>query len=700
MTPKVMAAPWRAFDQAWRRPSAEGASADVCVSSNEAASWFARLAWLLILLHVLAAICFYFRPTSFIADNKSLGAVLNITFVMGCSFAAALLAARSHLAQPFTPLLFIGGGALAIGYAGLLVAMALLWLDADASAAINRSAALLSAACHLAGAAIDARAPRKSLNSGWLPLLAVYLGVTVLVGVLVVLIRLRLTPVFFVPGVGATPICAAVTTAAALGFAAAAYVLSRGAGLYVAFRRWYSYGLYLFAASLMILLLKMNSGDALNWIARSARFFGSVYLLIACVIYLRNCGALKLPVELALWRSEEELRSANERLALALRAGRAGFFDWSLKDEILFRSPELEALLGLAPKARPEGAPSPGCKAFPGYKAWTDCLDPPMLDHVYAVQRLCAEQRRLDVDFELSVALPGGGLRWLGCRGQMRYSEDGRPERMIGVAVDVTDRKRAEAEAIKLNHELEQRVAQRTAAFERINGELEAFAYSVSHDLRIPLRAIDGFSQVLLDEHGARFDDAGRRRLNAMRASSAHMGKLIDDLLNYSCLLRRTPRLETVDVAAAASRLFTQMASAEPGRDIRFTMGAAPSARCDRALIHLALEHLLANAICFTASRSPALIEIAGSAGPEETVYAIKDNGVGFDMKDSHKLFGVFQRPHKTDEFAGAGVGLALVKRVMELHGGRVWAEGAVGEGATICFALPNAPDQRNKDNG
>ena len=250
----------------------------------------------------------------------------------------------------------------------------------------------------------------------------------------------------------------------------------------------------------------------------------------------------------------------------------------------------------------------------------------------------------------------------------------------------------------RVTSELERAVAERTAHLKRINEELKAsnkelegFSYSVSHDLRAPLRAINGFAEMVQEGYGAKLDDEGRRKLRVIRESSQKMGQLIDDLLVFSRLGRQAISAANADMAALARQVFEELRVASTGNPARLTIEPMPSAWCDPALIRQVWINLLANAIKFSAVREEPLIEAGGYADGAHDVYYVKDNGVGFDMRYREKLFGVFERLHSAKEFPGTGVGLAIVKRVVERHGGRVWAEGRVDAGATFYFALPRA---------
>jgi signal transduction histidine kinase len=241
--------------------------------------------------------------------------------------------------------------------------------------------------------------------------------------------------------------------------------------------------------------------------------------------------------------------------------------------------------------------------------------------------------------------------------------------------------------------ELELRVRERTAALEAANKELESFSYSVSHDLRSPLRAIDGFSRILLEDYAATLDAEGRRLLGVIRDNSRKMGELIDDLLEYSRLGRKPLANAAIDMQRLVDEVLAEL-PASGGSAPRLELGALPPARGDRTLLKQAWANLLANAVKFSSKREQPLIAVSGREDGAQCVYRVKDNGAGFDMRYHDKLFSVFQRLHGADEFEGTGVGLAIVQRVIARHGGRVWAEGAVDAGAAFHFSLPKgSPD-------
>ncbi len=310
-------------------------------------------------------------------------------------------------------------------------------------------------------------------------------------------------------------------------------------------------------------------------------------------------------------------------------------------------------------------------------------------------------------------------------------SVEGWPEALGTVVADLTERKHAEQEIRVLNMELEQRVSDRTAelalsngllskeveerklteaeirrlnaslnerarALEASNRELEAFSYSVSHDLRAPLRGIDGFARILVEEYEAQLPERAQHYLQAIRDSTGHMDELINALLGLSRLGRQDLHACETDPAAIVRQVIDEVTAEQRGRQIQFVIGdprsdsadSLPLCRADPALLKQVYLNLLANAVKFTRTRPVACIEVGAVPVDGKTAYYVRDNGVGFDMKYADRLFGVFQRMHGSNEYEGTGVGLAIVQRIIQRHGGRIWAEAALDQGATFFFTL------------
>jgi PAS domain S-box-containing protein len=265
--------------------------------------------------------------------------------------------------------------------------------------------------------------------------------------------------------------------------------------------------------------------------------------------------------------------------------------------------------------------------------------------------------------------------------------------RVVGCYVmthDISELKRTEQRQRVFNNELEQRVHERTAELEASNRELATFAYSVAHDFRTPLRAMDGYSALLQQEHAGQLDTAGQSYLRRIRSASARLATLIDDLLRLAQLTRQELRREKVDLSELAQPIIASLRAADPAREVAISVEPGMSASGDRVLLGSLLKELLGNAWKFSGRRADANIEF-GSRGHEGgRAYFVRDNGVGFDMTYTDKLFTPFQRLHGIDDFPGSGVGLALASRIVERHGGSIWPEAVPGEGATFVFVLPD----------
>ncbi|HEY4127368.1 MAG TPA: CHASE3 domain-containing protein [Gammaproteobacteria bacterium] len=255
---------------------------------------------------------------------------------------------------------------------------------------------------------------------------------------------------------------------------------------------------------------------------------------------------------------------------------------------------------------------------------------------------------------------------------------------------EITGRRRVEARVTTLNQEL----AARNTELEASNRELEGFTYSISHDLRAPLRAIDGFSQLLQNRYGDKLDAEALRLLGVVRDNSRNMAILIDDLLAFSRMGRKTLETETLDMAALVGECIAEVLRGQPERP-HIVVGPLPNCRGDRTLLRQVWTNLIGNAVKYSGQNPRAQVEIIGREEARECVYSVKDNGVGFDMQYYHKLFGVFQRLHRVEEFPGTGVGLAIAMRAVTKHGGRVWADAAPERGATFLFSLPRTESTR-----
>jgi PAS domain S-box-containing protein len=313
---------------------------------------------------------------------------------------------------------------------------------------------------------------------------------------------------------------------------------------------------------------------------------------------------------------------------------------------------------------------------------------PEYIDRIRKVFADCAE-KGIPYDEELQIISGKGRRVWVRTIGVAERDESGRIVSITGGFQDITSRKKNEEEITKLNEELEHRVRERTRQLEASNRDLESFSYSVSHDLRAPLRAIDGFTRILIEDHSFRLDDEGVRICNTIADNTIRMKQLIDELLDFSRVGRRHIRFSLIDMNQLAGDAFNEVTTPDERANVKLTSGELCSVYGDPALIRLVWSNLLSNAVKFTSLEKNPHIEISCENAGDTCEFSVRDNGIGFDMKYAERLFGVFRRLHNARQFEGTGVGLAIVQRIILKHGGNVRAQGSPHKGAVFSFTLP-----------
>jgi PAS domain S-box-containing protein len=323
-------------------------------------------------------------------------------------------------------------------------------------------------------------------------------------------------------------------------------------------------------------------------------------------------------------------------------------------------------------------------------EGWEALLHPDYREEMsrYFSEEVLQKRKRFDKEYKI-IRNNDKAERWVHGLGKLEVDDHGHLVKMYGTIQDITGQKQIQEEIKQLNNELENRVFERTAQLEEANKELEAFSYSVSHDLRAPIRAIHGFTHILIEDYQSKLDEEGRRVCDIIQKNAVKMGQLVDDLLKFSQLNRIDIHFTAIDMKALAFSIYTELTTQEKRQEIDFQIGDLQPAWGDHLLIRQVWTNLISNALKFSSHQSNVRINISGKEQKNSIVYCIRDNGAGFDMKYKDKLFGVFQRLHSFREFEGTGVGLAIVQRIVHRHGGKVWAEGEINKGAIFNFSLP-----------
>jgi PAS domain S-box-containing protein len=381
-------------------------------------------------------------------------------------------------------------------------------------------------------------------------------------------------------------------------------------------------------------------------------------------------------------QAEEKLRQSEEKLKRSQEIAHLGSWELDLLSNTLSWSDEVYRIFRLKPQEF--GAT---------YEAFLEAVHPEDREAVDAAYSGSLREGRDSYEIEHRVIRKSTGeIRYVHEKCQHVRNESGKIIRSVGMVHDITERLQSEKAIKEINRQLNLRAAE----LETANKELEAFSYSVSHDLRAPLRSIDGFSQAVLEDYASRLDDQGKDYLNRIRTSSQLMARLIDDMLGLSRVVRAELQLKKVNLSDMARAIAEELKRTEPERQVRFNIMDGIEAIGDANLLHSVMVNLLSNAFKFTVGCQDARINFGVTEKNGEKVYYVIDNGAGFDMKYAYKLFKPFQRLHSTSEFPGTGIGLATVYRIVQRHGGKVWAEGQIGNGATFYFSL----DQERKSDG
>jgi PAS domain S-box-containing protein len=386
------------------------------------------------------------------------------------------------------------------------------------------------------------------------------------------------------------------------------------------------------------------------------------------------------------WKSKHSLRSVLDSMVEGLVAT-------DEQGKFVLWNPAAERILGM----RAANIDSEEWTAHYGLYL-PDTLTPFPAEQIPLVRALRGEASTTEM-FVRNPEIAGGA--WIEVSAAPMLDKDGAINGGVAAFRDITQRRVDEREILRLNEDLELRVIERTAQLETANKELESFSYSVSHDLRAPLRHIIGFSKMLVEEFGSTLDPGAQHYLDRIQAGTQKMGQLVDELLNLAKVGRHTIGRQATSLNALVDEVVAILEPDLQGREVQWVIAELPLVECDPILVKQIFQNLLANALKFTRTRSPAIIQISRQENAEagQTVFMVRDNGIGFDMKYVDKLFGVFQRLHRPEDFEGTGIGLATVQRIVQKHGGRVWAEGEVDKGAAFYFTLGMEKQSESKTN-
>ncbi len=381
-------------------------------------------------------------------------------------------------------------------------------------------------------------------------------------------------------------------------------------------------------------------------------------------------------------QAEQALLESDRIRTTAERVARVGSWRWELATERVTWSPGMFGLFDVDPEE------------FDG--DFTPVLETRVHpDDREALRRTTATVTESGdpLPVEYRIVHRDGSIHIVHGEGAAEHDDEGRVTAVTGYYQDVTERRRAETEIRRLNSELEARVASRTEQLDAATHELEAFAYSIAHDVRAPLRAIDGFSAMLMEDEQDRLSPEGIAELGRVRSAAQHLGRLLDELMGLSSVSRRDVLRQTVDLSALAGRIGEELRAETPSRTVTLNVQPGLVTEADPALLRLVLRELLGNAWKFTAGHATALVEVGAldAEDDDRPAFFVRDDGAGFDMRYAEHLFGPFQRMHPREQFEGTGIGLATVQRLVRRHGGRVWAEAETEKGATFYFTVPPA---------
>jgi PAS domain S-box-containing protein len=682
---------------------------------------------------------FYLLGSDAVFERPLLLLALNTVFLTVCPLVVVYVATRGYLTSGVPILIMLGSATLMFGLGSLGAALTLQWAGPNAVVTVHNVCALGSAAIHLLGAtlAFGGLTPQRNNTRKRLNLVGAYLVTTLLVTVLTFGAVNDWFPVFFIQGSGPTPLRQAVLETAALLFLVAGFLIG---GLFLlsraSFTYWYSLALFLISVGLFCILLQKSVGGPIGWLGRSVQYLGGIYLLVGVfrgARELRERGStiqtgiadlFRHRLEVVVEERTAQLRETNEQLSHEIaerklaeeqlktahtglevkvqeRTAEISEANEALRKEMADRTRTqeeltltlarltglLDALPDLVHFKDIEGRFILVNKTYQQFLGvgQEDILGKSVDQLVPA--DLAAQARSADEEVyqrreslhseEMTVGKKGEPVFFDTIKFPV-FDDRGQALGLGGVSRDITDRKNSD-----------EAISERTAALERANRELEHFAYVASHDLREPLRKISNFTELLANRYKGKLDEKADKYIWYVVDGAQRMERLIDDLLTYSRAGRTELQLETTSVDHELNKTLAdlEMLVRETGAEV--ISAPLPVVKADSTQLRRVLQNLIANAVKFRGQEAPR-IHVSAEKRNSEWVFSIRDNGIGFDPEQSDRIFALFQRLHTRTEYPGTGIGLAVCKKIVERHGGRIWAESEPGKGSVFCFTLPD----------
>ena len=654
------------------------------VSGKSQTSIIHYLAGLPIIIFIIIIIILALLRNETVWSPHFLIPALNITFLSFILFFVSVLAARSYLIERSVTLLLLGCGTLTLSLGAFLGGFSLLGNNINSTISIYNTAACLSGSFHLASVIFSLRRRSVKPQSGWPYLLFSYSTVFLTIGILALLIQNQLWPVYFIQGSGDTLFGSIVIYITITIFAISSILLianksKNGAN----FKYLYGLGLGLIAVGLFGVSIQMSLGDSLNWVGRISQYVGTVYILIAVLYSIWQTGVWMLPWEKALQESEE-------RYKLLFDTMLQGVIFQDSERHIASMNPAAEKIIGytfnqiqgrtlnnLIGKAIHENGQPFHVEEYP----------------LIVALKTGKEVRNVVMGIQCATR---DNYTWLNIHAVPEFRRgEKNPYQVYMTFEDITEHKQIDEKLRHARDNLEKQVKERTLELEKVvdelkrsNEELQSFAYITSHDLQEPLRTIASYAQLIKRRYKGQLDQDADDFIDFMVNGASRMKNMIQGLLDYSRVGTQGHEFKEFKSEDALNYAINNLQSAISENNAEITYDDLPTIFADKNQIASIFQNLIGNALKFQKEGLKPKIHVSANKKGNEYVFSVSDNGIGIEEQYTHRIFEVFKRLHAIDEYEGAGIGLAIVKRIIDRHGGRVWVESEFGEGSTFCFTI------------